>query len=316
LIGSGDSAPEALPLRSEEEIMATWASPGPPLVSIICATYNHGAFIAAALQGMLGQVTDFPFEIIVRDDASSDGTHAVLRGFAERYPGIVRAVFETQNGYCRGLKAASVTYPMARGEFIALCDGDDYWLDPGKLQKQRDFLRGNPEFVVCYHDARMVDDRERVALASMVRWPWRRDASAETLQMGARGLVNSTLFYRNCIATFPVEFFRVVNGDYFLLSLLGQYGKGHFIADIEPAVYRQHSGGVWSMKSSTERSLHTCILGLGAVVRDGIRLAPRCLVGAGAVVFGDTEPDGVYVGNPARRAPGKSALDATTAAAT
>jgi glycosyltransferase involved in cell wall biosynthesis len=256
----GNLAPEPLPLRREAEVMATWRSEGPPVVSVICATHNHQAFLAAALQGVLAQVTEFPFELIVRDDASTDGTADVLREFSNRYPRIIRAVYETENTYRKGVKPAAVTYPMVRGAYIALCDGDDYWLDPRKLQTQHDFLRDNSEFVLCHHDVLVIDE------VGGVRRPAAhglepRDASAEALQRGI-AFVNSTLFFRNCISSFPVEFFRVVNGDIFLISLLGQHGKGRFLVSVAPAVYRQHRGGVWSMKSHRERLLSQCITAL------------------------------------------------------
>lgn len=142
---AGAPAPSPLPYRSEEEVMSTWQSRGTPLVSICCATYNHADFLEDALHGFLGQVTSFPFEIIVRDDASTDGTTDIVMGYAARFPNIIRPVVEKENQHSKGIRANPALLPLASGEFIALCEGDDYWVTPDKLEKQVHLLHANPK---------------------------------------------------------------------------------------------------------------------------------------------------------------------------
>lgn len=134
--------------KSEVEIMATWKTSGPPHVSICCATYNHANYLKDALNGFLSQETTFPFEIIIRDDASIDGTVEIARGYASRYPHIVRTIIETENQFSRGVRPLHVWPSLARGEFVALCEGDDFWLSPHKLQQQVDLLAKHPEAVM------------------------------------------------------------------------------------------------------------------------------------------------------------------------
>lgn len=122
----GDPAPPLLPRRSEAEVVARWQG-DKPVVSIECATYQHVTFIEDALRGFLGQDTDFPFEIPVRDDASTDGTADIVRDYAERYPSIIRAVLKTENRWPE-VGPRQVLEPMVRGDFVARCEGDDYWL--------------------------------------------------------------------------------------------------------------------------------------------------------------------------------------------
>lgn len=122
------------------------------MVSIRCITYNHEKFIKDALEGFLMQKTDFPFEILIHDDASTDRTEEIIRDYQVNYPELIRAVYQTENQYSKGLNYwPRNLYRMARGKYIALCEGDDYWTDPLKLQKQVDFLEAHPECSICCH---------------------------------------------------------------------------------------------------------------------------------------------------------------------
>ena len=134
-------------------------------VSILCTAYNHEKYIGQALDSFLAQKTDFPFEVLVTDDASTDMTPSILAEYAVRYPDVVRFFHQDENLFSRGTNLIydSVMYPNARGQYIALCEGDDYWCDPDKLQKQIDFLDANPEYSACVHNSYLhycEDDRD------------------------------------------------------------------------------------------------------------------------------------------------------------
>jgi glycosyltransferase involved in cell wall biosynthesis len=118
-----------------------------PLVSICCLTYNHAPYIRDAIEGFLMQKTNFPIEILIHDDASTDGTADIIREYEAQYPDIIKPIYQTENQYSKGINPyPAFVYPLARGKYIALCEGDDYWIDPYKLQKQVDFLEANPEY--------------------------------------------------------------------------------------------------------------------------------------------------------------------------
>ena len=120
-----------------------------PMVSICCAAYNHAPYIAQALESFLAQ--DVPIEILVHDDASTDGTQDILRDYARRYPDVVRPLFETENQYSRGVAIdPTFNYPRARGKYIALCEGDDCWCDPHKLRRQVDYMEAHPDCTFCF----------------------------------------------------------------------------------------------------------------------------------------------------------------------
>ena len=102
-----------------------------PTVSICCITYNHAPYIRSALDGFLMQETDFAYEILIHDDASTDGTADIIREYTARYPDIIKPILREENQYSKGISNISIfNFPRARGEFIAMCEGDDYWTDP------------------------------------------------------------------------------------------------------------------------------------------------------------------------------------------
>lgn len=125
-----------------------------PLVSICCLTYNHAPFIHQTIEGFLMQKTNFPIEILIHDDCSTDGTKEIVREYETRYPDVLFPIYEEVNQYSNGHQHDMdfFNYLRARGKYIAYCEGDDYWTDPLKLQKQVDFLEDHPEYCVCFHN--------------------------------------------------------------------------------------------------------------------------------------------------------------------
>lgn len=132
-------------IKNQQYILSGWDYSSPPLASICCITYNHASYIQEAIDSFLMQKTTFPFEILVHDDASTDGTTEILLGYAKKYPDIIKPIIQTKNQYTKcGLINPRFVFPKAKGKYIALCEGDDYWTDPSKLQKQVSFLENNP----------------------------------------------------------------------------------------------------------------------------------------------------------------------------
>ncbi len=122
-------------------------------VSVLCTAYQHEGYIREALESFVTQQTDFAFEVLVSDDASTDGTAEIIRDYADRYPDIVRPILLTENQYSQGVNLYDrYLFPAARGEYLAACEGDDCWLDPTKLQRQADFLDSHPEYSACVHN--------------------------------------------------------------------------------------------------------------------------------------------------------------------
>ena len=124
------------------------------LVSILCTAYNHEQYIRSALESFVSQKTGFAFEVLVNDDASSDGTAAIIREYAEKYPEIIRPFYQKENQFSKGIGYIyeNIFYPHARGKYFAFCEGDDYWTDESKLQRQVNFLESHPDYSACVHN--------------------------------------------------------------------------------------------------------------------------------------------------------------------
>ena len=147
---------------TQEQIMQNWNGEI-PLVSISCITYNHEPYIAQTLDGFLMQKTDFPFEVLIHDDASTDRTADIIREYEQKFPKIIKPIYQKENQYSQGKREISETwnFPRAKGKYIALCEGDDYWIDENKLQMQVDFLENNLEYGMCYTKAKQFIQKKR-----------------------------------------------------------------------------------------------------------------------------------------------------------
>lgn len=124
-----------------------------PVVSICCITYNHERYIREAIEGFLLQKVSFPIEIIIHDDCSTDKTPDIIKEYWERYPDVIFPIFQIENQFSKGKRIFNIAAKKAQGEYIAVCEGDDYWTDPFKLQKQVDFLQNNDEFSSVAHQS-------------------------------------------------------------------------------------------------------------------------------------------------------------------
>lgn len=132
------------------------------LVTIRCLTYNHEPYIRQCLEGFVMQKTNFRFEAIVHDDASTDGTASIIREYAEKYPDIIKPIFETENQYSKRDGALRrIMNAHTRGKYVAMCEGDDYWIDPLKLQKQVDILENNGNIGLCYTKTKVYNQRTK-----------------------------------------------------------------------------------------------------------------------------------------------------------
>jgi len=247
----GKVVPKPPEPRAEEEIMTAWTGEiGRPLVSVVCHSFNHVSVIKDALNSFLMQETNFPFEIVVHDDASEDGTQEVIRQYQSQYPNIVRPILQTNNIYSSGERPSMYSFPAAKGKYIAFCEGDDYWIDEGKLQKQVSFLEDNSDYALCYTDS-MPFHNETVLCVDF--GGARRDLSSAELKR-APAIYTLTSCFRNVLDV-PPESALAKYGDKFIWSRLGAFGKGKYLDEVLPSLYRVHGGGVHSLADEYERKI-------------------------------------------------------------
>jgi len=217
-----------------------------PLVSISCITYNQVNYIKDCLDGFLMQKVNFDYEIVLHDDASTDGTRDIIEDYIDRFPNLIYPIFRDTNQYSLGTRhiMARFNFQRCRGKYIAWCDGDDYWTDPHKLQKQVDFLEENPDFTVCFHNSIIVD-----AYGQYQRHWHRLDLGSRECSM--QELIESiyiptaSFMFKNDFQDIPNWLFSLNNGDWGLHLYHTHKGKTFYIAEIMSA-YRLHDKSVWS----------------------------------------------------------------------
>lgn len=144
---------------------------GYPKVSILCACFNHASFLCKCLDGLLEQLTSVPIEIVIRDDCSTDGSIKILKEYQSRHEDVIRVIYEPYNKYLDGERALPKLWEAAKGEYLAICECDDYWTDPHKLQSQVDFMESHPDCVIVTHNAKVVTPkREMLFSTKPTRW--------------------------------------------------------------------------------------------------------------------------------------------------
>lgn len=207
-----------------------------PLVSIRCTAYNHEKYIRDTLEGFVMQKTNFKFEAIVHDDASTDNTAAIIREYAEKYPDIIKPIFETENQYSKhDGSLARIVNNACKGKYIALCEGDDYWIDPLKLQKQVDILEDNPNITMVYTNFFVVN--ESGAKISYPRYEKFKKESRSgnlfqyLLENGNFIMTLTTMFRREVIFN-PILLNSPTQLDYLYILVAAGMGYFRYLPDI------------------------------------------------------------------------------------
>lgn len=209
-------------------------------VSIICTAYNHERYIEQALDGFLMQKTSFQFEILINDDASTDKTASIIKRYAKSFPNIV-ATFQTENQYSLGKSVSKDLFQKARGKYIAICEGDDFWIDNLKLQKQFDFMETHSEYSLCAH-AGLCCYEDGVLMKDGF-FPFTEDKTVMTEKIIEKWLFpTASLFYRKAARKDYVIPFKknAPCGDYPLAVYLALQGKVYYFAS-PMCVYRRDS---------------------------------------------------------------------------
>jgi glycosyltransferase involved in cell wall biosynthesis len=212
-----------------------------PTVSIIMLAYNHEQYIAQAIEGVLAQEAEFDWELIIADDCSTDGTQGICTAYAEKDA----RVLYRRNDKNLGANANFLqAYRQCRGAYIALCEGDDYWIDPRKLHKQAAFLEAHRDYAICFHDVYELRGRE-LTPNSMV---YEKD-EFDIVDLAKGNFIHtpSVLFVNLGEKVIPDYFSSVYVGDYLLHMQMSRFGKIKLLAE-KMAVYRIHAGGGWSTK--------------------------------------------------------------------
>lgn len=222
-------------------------------VSICYITYNQEIYIKEAMDSFLMQKVDFPIEILVHDDASTDNTVKILKEYEQMYPDIINPIYQTENQHSQGIQIYKINNERAKGKYIAICDGDDYWTDPYKLQKQVDYLEEHEECSLVVHDANVINDINNRIIKNLRPSTTSRTFSVEEIILGEAAIfpTNSMVFRNEHYKTLP-DFFNIGPvEDYPLelhLSLLGEiYYMDEIMSD-----YRFMARGSWNVEMDND----------------------------------------------------------------
>jgi glycosyltransferase involved in cell wall biosynthesis len=215
-----------------------------PLLSVCLITYNHVNFIKQAIDGVLMQKVDFAWELIIADDFSTDGTREIVLEYKNKYPDLIKLILQEKNVGAAQNFIDLITAPKSK--YIAYFEGDDYWTDPLKLQKQVDFLETNPDFSICFHNVNVINEScpEKSWLYNDISTP--AITVLDDLLNGANYIAtNSALYRRKSIQDLPDWFLLVPFGDYALQLIAARQGRIGYINEVM-GTYRQHQAGVYS----------------------------------------------------------------------
>ena len=217
-----------------------------PLVSIICDSYNHEHFLHDSIEGFLMQNVKFEYEILIHDDASTDKSQVIIREYTEKYPDRIFPIIQVENQYSKGVGIWNTyQFSRVRGKYVALCEGDDYWIDSNKLQKQVDFLETHPDYSMCFHNAlehfedksqadrpfSNIENRDYTALEIYDKW---QIPTASV--MFRSSVLNCEKYYQLFVER------RFIFGDITIFLSASTCGKLRGMSDVMSVYRRQASG--------------------------------------------------------------------------
>ena len=206
------------------------------LVSVVMITYGHEKYIRQAIEGVLMQKGDFDLELVIANDCSPDNTDAIISELLKSHPKAEKIRYIKHDKNIGMMPNFIYALKQAHGNYIALCDGDDYWTDPYKLQKQVGFLEANLDYELCFHKVKILKPNGELVEDFITKVPEDYETQ-ETLARLGNYIHTPSVVFRNVIKEFPPEFSLSPIGDYFLYMLLVEHGKLHYFED-EMAVYR------------------------------------------------------------------------------
>lgn len=227
-----------------------------PVISICVQTYQHSAFINDCLEGILSQKTDYPYEILLGEDGSTDGTREICIDYARRHPDIIRLFLHDRKNviYINGRPTGRYNFlhnlNRASGKYIAICEGDDYWTDNFKLQKQVSFLESNPDYSICFHAVDILRNNKIVEDYLTVE----KKINTDIFELAKGNYIHTpSVLYRNCLPQPLPDFIKMTPvGDYPVHMLVAEHGKIRYFPE-KMAMYRVHDGGIYSTRHYYEK---------------------------------------------------------------
>lgn len=218
------------------------------LVSISCITYNHEKYIADAIESFLMQQTNFKYEILIHDDASTDRTAEIIREYEKQYPDLIKPIYQIENQYSKGVSVSQLNHKRANGKYIALCEGDDYWTDPLKLQKQFNYLEEHPDCSLVFHAADIVNENKSRTgnIAKIAEESKPVKMNEISLKAEPNFIPTASRMYRKVLLDNPPNWYLNASvGDFPSALIIGNSGYFYYMHEMMSA-YRIGVKGSWS----------------------------------------------------------------------
>lgn len=216
-------------------------------VSILCTAYNQEKYIEDALKSFVSQKTSFQYEVLINDDASTDRTPMIIKEYENRYPDIIHAIYQKENQYHKVNSINSqILFPLSKGKYIALCEGDDYWTSNNKLQRQFEMMEEHPEIDMCAHRAIRVSANSKSLINYMA--PAEQDTILSVDQVISGGgdyVATNSLFYRRELEANSYRFTKMLSLDY-IRQIHGALRGGMLYLNECMSAYRWASNGSWT----------------------------------------------------------------------
>lgn len=226
-----------------------------PKVSIICIAYNHEKYIEKTLQSFIMQQTNFNFEILVHDDASTDGTADIIRKYEEMYPDLIKPIYQSENQYSQNVEIVyQFNYKRAGGEYLAQSEGDDYWTDPLKLQKQYDYLNEHSEVSACIHPDKMINEEGTTIVGYRKLYSSNKLMTVKEALHEQKTVPTNSIFMRNYFTSdyvVPKWYFDSDVTDFPLVLYLATKGPIYYMNEVMSA-YRVAAENSWTQRVMTD----------------------------------------------------------------
>lgn len=218
------------------------------MVSICCITYNHEKYIKDAIEGFLMQNTDFNYEIIIHDDASTDNTVSIIEEYKRKYPNIIKTIYQKENQYSKNRRMFPIVTKLAKGKYIAICEGDDYWTSCNKLQQQVDYLESNPECTLCFHSYTIVDkDKKDIKVVNNYMKSCKAPVKDMIIKGGGFCATASFMFPKYLMKSLPQYYLKCPVEDYPLQLYCTSKGYAYYI-NKNMSAYRTNLEHSWNGK--------------------------------------------------------------------
>ena len=247
-------------IPSQQEIIESWKDELTPVVSIICTTYNQEKYIEDAIIGFLTQKTNFPFEIIIHDDASTDGTATIITDYKKKYPKLITTILQEKNQYSKAPNSVFlISFKYAKGKYLALCEGDDFWIDNTKLQAQKDAIESNSKYSIITHNAyKLYPDGLSMSFSEKKgRYEFHPSDILKTNKQFAP--TASYFFKAQVINHLPNWFNQAPIGDLFIELYSSTVGCGLSLPE-KYCIYRVNSENSWSSRTSASSEVKITVI--------------------------------------------------------